>query len=83
MQKQYDGYKVVPYSKGRQIVRQINKLGEHKHIIHGLVEVDVSLVRQFNREYEAATGTDISFTAFIVTCLGEAVSVGNFDDRAW
>ena len=74
MQKQYDGYKVVPFSKGRQIVRQINRLGEHKHIIHGLVEVDVTLVRQFIREYEAATGTDISFTAFIVTCLAKAVA---------
>jgi pyruvate/2-oxoglutarate dehydrogenase complex dihydrolipoamide acyltransferase (E2) component len=75
MSKQYDGYKVIPYSKGRQIVRQINKLGEHKHIIHGLVEVDVTFVRQFIREYEAATGTDISFTAFIVTCLGKAVTM--------
>jgi len=75
MQKQYDGYKVVPFSEGRQIVSAINKLGEQKHIIHGLVEVDVTMVRQFIREYEAATGTDISFTAFIVTCLGKAVTM--------
>lgn len=75
MQKQHDGYKVVPFSEGRQIVSEIMKLGEQKHIIHGLVEVDVTMVRQFIREYEAATGTDISFTAFIVTCLGKAVTM--------
>ncbi len=75
MYKQYDGYKVVPYSGGRQIVSAIMKLGEQKHIIHGLVEVDVTMVRQFIREYEAATGTDISFTAFIITCLGKAVTM--------
>jgi pyruvate/2-oxoglutarate dehydrogenase complex dihydrolipoamide acyltransferase (E2) component len=50
------------------------KLGEQKHIIHGLVEADVTMVRHFIHEYEAATGTDISFTAFIITCLGKAVS---------
>lgn len=32
------------------------------------------MVRQFIREYEAATGTEISFTAFIITCLGKAVT---------
>ena len=74
MQKQYDGYKVVPFSEGRQIVSAINKLGK-KHIIHGLVEIDVTMVRQFIREYEAATGTDVSFTAFIATCLGKAVTM--------
>jgi pyruvate/2-oxoglutarate dehydrogenase complex dihydrolipoamide acyltransferase (E2) component len=75
MQKQCDGYKVAPFSEGRQIICAINRLGEQKHIVHGLVKVDVTMVRQFIREYEAATGTDISFTAFIVTCLGKAVTM--------
>jgi hypothetical protein len=75
MQKQYDGCKVVPYTEGRQIVSAIEKLGEHKHIIHGLVEVDVTMVRQLIHDYEAATGTDISLTAFINTCLGKAVAM--------
>jgi pyruvate/2-oxoglutarate dehydrogenase complex dihydrolipoamide acyltransferase (E2) component len=75
MPKQHDGYKVIPFSEGRQIVSAVMKLGEQKHIIHGLVEVDVTMVRHFIREYEAATGTDISFTAFIITCLGKAVSM--------
>jgi len=75
MQKQHDGYTTIPFSKGRQIITDILALGEQKHIIHGLVEVDVTKARQYIRDYEAATGTDISFTAFIVTCLGKAVDM--------
>ena len=75
MQKKNDGYTIIPFSKGRQIITEILALGEQKHIINGLVEVDVTKARQYIRDYEAATGTDISFTAFIVTCLGKAVDM--------
>ncbi len=75
MQKQHDGYTIIPFSKGRQIVSEVMKLGEQKHIIHGLVEVDVTEARQFIREYEATTGKDISFTAFVIACLGKAVAM--------
>ncbi len=75
MKKQRDEYTTVPFSRGRQMVSDVLHLGQGKHIIHGLVEVDVSKVHQYIRDYEAATGTDISFTAFIVTCLGKAVDM--------
>jgi pyruvate/2-oxoglutarate dehydrogenase complex dihydrolipoamide acyltransferase (E2) component len=75
MAKQHDGYTIVPFSKGRQMVSHILDIGRGKHIVHGLVEVDVTKVRQYIRDYEAATGTDISFTAFIATCLGKAVDM--------
>ncbi len=75
MKKQRDGYTLVPFSKGRQMVSHILDIGRGKHIVHGLVEVDVSKARQYIRDYEAATGTDISFTAFIATCLGKAVDM--------
>ncbi len=35
----------------------------------------MTTVRQYIRDYEAATGTDISFTAFIAVCLGKAVEM--------
>ncbi len=37
--------------------------------------MDVSKARQYIRDYKAATGTAISFTAFIITCLGKAVGM--------
>lgn len=75
MRKQHDGYTVIPFSKGRQLISDILDIGHGKHIVHGLVEADVTKVRQYIRDYEAATGTDISFTAFIATCLGKAVDM--------
>lgn len=49
------------------------RLGRGKHIVHGLVEVDVTKARTLIREHEAATGEKLSFTAFFINCLGEAI----------
>jgi pyruvate/2-oxoglutarate dehydrogenase complex dihydrolipoamide acyltransferase (E2) component len=38
-----------------------------------LIEVDVTRAREFLQEHKAKTGESLSFTAFIVTCLGKAV----------
>jgi pyruvate/2-oxoglutarate dehydrogenase complex dihydrolipoamide acyltransferase (E2) component len=48
-------------------------IAHRKHMIHGLVEVDVSEPRRKIREYKARTGETLSFTAFVLTCLGRAV----------
>jgi pyruvate/2-oxoglutarate dehydrogenase complex dihydrolipoamide acyltransferase (E2) component len=42
-------------------------------MIHGLMEVDVTRAREFLRDHKAKTGESLSFTAFIVTCLAQAV----------
>ena len=47
--------------------------GRQKHTIHGLFEVDVTLPRQVIREHKARTGESLSFTAFLIACLGQAV----------
>jgi pyruvate/2-oxoglutarate dehydrogenase complex dihydrolipoamide acyltransferase (E2) component len=44
-----------------------------KHMIHALFEVDVTVPRRFLRERKAQTGEALSFTAFIVKCLAQAV----------
>lgn len=75
MEKRHAGYTIVPFSKMRQMLGDILDLGHGKPVIHGLVEVDVTTVRQYIRDYEAATGKDISFTAFVVLCLGKAVDM--------
>jgi pyruvate/2-oxoglutarate dehydrogenase complex dihydrolipoamide acyltransferase (E2) component len=41
--------------------------------VHGLVEVDVTDAREQIRIIEEETGTDLSFTAFIVSCLAATV----------
>lgn len=41
--------------------------------VHGLVEADVTTPRRRIRSYEAETGTNLSFTAFVAHCLAAAV----------
>lgn len=66
-------YQVRNFSKARQASIDLLRLSEHKHTIHGLIEVDVTEARRFIRDYEARTGEQASFTAFIIACLGKAV----------
>src|SRR5688572_6064647 len=68
------GYEIKSFSKSRRMTVEALRLGEHKHFIHGLLEVDVTVARQLIRQYEARTGDQLSFTAFIIACLGQAVS---------
>jgi pyruvate/2-oxoglutarate dehydrogenase complex dihydrolipoamide acyltransferase (E2) component len=44
-----------------------------KHSIYGLLEVDVTIIRQFITEYKARTGETLSFTGYLVFCLARAV----------
>ncbi|MCC7446127.1 MAG: 2-oxo acid dehydrogenase subunit E2 [Anaerolineae bacterium] len=44
-----------------------------KHLIHALIEVDVTGACQYMRDYKARTGESLSFTAFIAGCVAHAV----------
>lgn len=51
------------------------QLGRQKHTVHGLLEMDVTDARQLIRLHQARTGEVLSFTAFIIACLGRAVEM--------
>jgi pyruvate/2-oxoglutarate dehydrogenase complex dihydrolipoamide acyltransferase (E2) component len=42
-------------------------------MIHGLIDVDVTKAHKFLQDHQANTGESLSFTAFIITCLAQAV----------
>ena len=69
------GYEVIPFPLSRQIIVDSSRVARRKHTIHGLLEVDVTEARQFIRDHAARTGEKLSFTAFILTCLGRAVEM--------
>jgi pyruvate/2-oxoglutarate dehydrogenase complex dihydrolipoamide acyltransferase (E2) component len=48
-------------------------LSEPKHCMYGLLEVDVTVARQFIAEHKARTGETLSFTGFLTLCLARAV----------
>jgi pyruvate/2-oxoglutarate dehydrogenase complex dihydrolipoamide acyltransferase (E2) component len=68
-----DGYTLAPFPKLRQVYIDSLRLGHRKHTVHGLIEVDVTRARQLMREHQARTGEKLSFTGFVVACVGKAV----------
>lgn len=75
MKRKRDDYKVIPFPKMRRFALDAGYLGRRRHIVHGLLEVDVTKARQFIREHKSRTGETLSFTAFIITCLARAVDM--------
>jgi hypothetical protein len=70
--KQREGYEVVPIPVMRRFSLDAGYMGRRRHIVHGLLEVDVTDARRVIREHKAQTGEALSFTAFIITCLAKA-----------
>ena len=68
-----DSFTAIPFSAQRQVVVDSLEIGARRHIVHGLVEIDVTKVRQFMRDRKARTGETLSFTAFVAACLAHAV----------
>jgi pyruvate/2-oxoglutarate dehydrogenase complex dihydrolipoamide acyltransferase (E2) component len=68
-------YQTIPFPKLRRLMVDGGRLARNKHLIHGLVEVDVTHVRKSIRDHKAKTGETLSFTAFVMSCLGRAVNM--------
>lgn len=66
-------YEVRPFPKIRRAYVDVLREGHRRHIIHGLVEVDVTEARAAIRQRTAAGEPPLSFTGFVVACVGQAV----------
>jgi pyruvate/2-oxoglutarate dehydrogenase complex dihydrolipoamide acyltransferase (E2) component len=66
-------YEVKRFPLTRRLIVDTGRLGARRHRILGLVEVDVTEARRKLREHKAQTGEALSFTAFVLTCLGQAI----------
>ncbi|MBP7690573.1 MAG: 2-oxo acid dehydrogenase subunit E2 [Anaerolineales bacterium] len=66
-------YTVKPFPVIRRATVEVLEASHRKHMIHGLIEVDVTEPRRLIREHKARTGEALSFTGFIVHCLALAV----------
>jgi len=73
MKQAYTDDQVLPYPKSRRFLEAAMRSTHHKPMIHGLLEVDVTDARASLREYQTRTGESLSFTAFIIACLAQAV----------
>lgn len=73
MSTEQDRHTVLPYPRIRLLMVDGGRLARGKHIVHGLVEFDVTRARVALRNHKAQTGEGLSFTAFILACLGKAI----------
>ena len=73
MRTNHADYEIVPFPKTQREMVDLLRFTEHKHIIHALTEVDVTIPRQVIHEQKARGAEPLSFTAFIAACLGKAV----------
>ena len=68
-----DSFTALPYPRIRQLMADGGRLGRQKHTVHGLVEFDITQARAALRQHKAQTGESLSFSAFILACLGQAI----------
>jgi pyruvate/2-oxoglutarate dehydrogenase complex dihydrolipoamide acyltransferase (E2) component len=66
-------YHIVDIPLARRIVLNFIDLEWGGHCMYGLLEVDVTVARQFIEAHKARTGERLSFTGFIASCLARAV----------
>lgn len=73
MSKPQAVHRVVPFPRLRHVYVDTLYLGHRKHTVHALIEADVTDVRRSIAGHKARTGETLSFTAFVLTCLAQAV----------
>ena len=66
-------YHVVDLTPARRAWLNMLDLAGREHSMYGLLEVDVTVARQFIAEHKARTGETLSFTGFLTYCLARAV----------
>ncbi|MDH3651129.1 MAG: 2-oxo acid dehydrogenase subunit E2 [Saprospiraceae bacterium] len=64
----------LPFPQMRRPSIDAGRLSRNRHIVHGLLELDVTPVVQWIDRHEEETGEKYSFTAYIIYCLGQAIA---------
>jgi hypothetical protein len=68
------GYETLLYPRSRLLIVDAVRAGHRKNLIHGLIEVDVTEARRRLHAHRERTGESLSFTAYLLSCLGRAVA---------
>lgn len=73
MNKNIGPYHVVDLTPARRVMINMLDLRGPKQSMYGLLEVDVTVARQFIAEHKARTGETLSFTGYLTFCMARAV----------
>jgi pyruvate/2-oxoglutarate dehydrogenase complex dihydrolipoamide acyltransferase (E2) component len=72
--KKKPGYRAVPFTLNRRMVAASASVGRKQNNIQTIVEVDISEPRRLMHEHQQQTGEKLSLTAYVVTCLAQAIA---------
>jgi len=67
------GYKALPVTANRLMVKASATIGRRKNTIHAIVDVDISVPRNLMQNHFVLTGEKLSLTAYIVACLAKTI----------
>ncbi len=67
-------FTVEPFPARRNPIVDAGRLSARRHLIHGLMELDVTVAREYMREHKARTGESLSVTGFLVGCWAHAIA---------
>src|SRR5512143_3577237 len=73
MSEKIGPYHVIDLPPARRDSPNFLDLIQVKHSMYGLLEVDVTVVRQFIEAHKAQTGEALSFTGYLAFCVARAV----------
>jgi len=73
LNKKIGPHHVIDFPAERRDLPFVNDINSHKHFMYGLLEVDVTVARQFIENHRAQTGELLSFTGYLAFCLARAV----------
>jgi len=72
--KKKQGYRIIPFTTNRRMVAASASVGREQNNIQALIEVDISEPRRLIRQHKRRTGESLSLTAYVVTCLAQAMA---------
>jgi len=67
-------YEIKQFPSSRQSTLDVGYLGLRKHHVQALLELDVTRARQLIKDYRARKKEGLSFTAWVIKCIGQAIS---------
>lgn len=67
-------YRMTPFSLSRRVISDFVELGKRKHNMIALLEFDVTEARKAIRAYRRRAGRGLSFFAWMIKCVSQAVS---------
>lgn len=73
MKEKLGSYQLIDLPSARRDTPNFLDMYWWKHYIYGLLELDVTVARQFIAEHKARTGEAMSFTGYLAFCLARAV----------